>query len=65
LFDLPMVTDGDAAGKLKKKEIVDFLNTSVATLVGRRMSEIDVEIEQRVVVVHRDKVGNVEMRVFQ
>ena len=60
-----MVTDGDAAGKLKKKEIVDFLNTSVATLVGRRMSEIDVEIEQRVVVVHRDKVGNVKMRVFQ
>ena len=65
MFDLPMVTDGDAGGKLKKEEIVDFLNTSVATLVGRRMSEIDVEIEQRVVVVHRDKVGNVEMRVFQ
>jgi hypothetical protein len=60
-----MVTDGDAAGKLKKEEIVEFPNTSVATLVGRRMPEIDVEIEQWVVVVHRDKVGNVEMRVFQ
>jgi len=23
-----MVTDGDAAGKLKKEEIVDFLNTA-------------------------------------
>ena len=29
-----MVTDGDAAGKLKKEEIVDFLKTSVAMLVG-------------------------------
>lgn len=34
MFDLPMVMDGDAAGKLKKEEIVDFPKTRVATLVG-------------------------------
>jgi hypothetical protein len=34
MFDVPMVADGDAAGKLKKEEIVDFRKTSLATLVG-------------------------------